>query len=360
MIILITGAEGFLGKNLVEFLRHEYPSSELRLINRAKFTLGVMLHEIQGCDIIIHCAGVNRGNQIKIQNLNIQSILLSVIEQSGFAGLVINLSSIHAQRNTEYGIAKREIERRFIEHSRLFNYTSKSLRLPNVYGPYSRENYNTVVATFICNNLMGRKSEVSSHQLGLIYVKNVCQFIRDIFDSNDDIESVVELQPDIKISVMDLHAKITHMINASKNGYLELNTDFDKNLFRTITYFRLMHGHLKAELVSHSDDRGWFSELLHLQGIGQVSVSKTNSEITRGNHYHTKKLERFIILDGEAEVELFGFNGDNWKFHLSELSTLDIPNYYVHTLRKIGQRDLICAFWVDEYFDKANPDTFYT
>jgi UDP-2-acetamido-2,6-beta-L-arabino-hexul-4-ose reductase len=359
MNIAITGADGFIGKNLIEFLHHHLPKASLQLINRYSYNSGQLSEKIVHCEFIIHCAGINRSENVYEENINLQKTLLKAIEQVNFKGTLVNLSSIHAENDTEYGRVKRDIENFFQEHSISNSYTCFSLRLPNVYGPYSRENYNTVVATFIYNELFQIKSQVNSGKIDLIYVKNVCSVVKAILSGEATIDEVHRVPADVNIEIQELNLRISKLVSSTLGSKLELKSDFDKNLFRTITYFRLKNGLLQSTLKTHEDNRGWFSELLHLDGLGQVSVSKTNTKTPRGNHYHTKKLERFILIGGEAEVELIGFNGDKWKYILKHMSTIDIPNYYIHTLTKVSKEDLICAFWVDEFYDINNPDTFY-
>ena len=359
MNIAITGADGFIGKNLIEFLYHHLPKASLQLINRHSYNSGQLSEKIVDCEFIIHCAGINRSKDVYRENISLQKTLLTAIEQVNFQGTLVNLSSIHAENDTEYGRVKRDIEKIYKEHSTSNSYICFSLRLPNVYGPYSRENYNTVVATFIHNEIFKIKSQINSGKIDLIYVKNVCFVINEILLGEATINAIHRIPADVSIDIQELNVKIAKLVSSTLDSNLELISDFDKNLFRTITYFRQKNGLLHSTLASHEDKRGWFSELLHLDGTGQVSVSRTFTKTPRGNHYHTKKLERFIIISGEAEVELIGFNGDKWKYILKPLSTIDIPNYYIHTLAKVSKEDLICAFWVDEYYDIDNPDTFY-
>lgn len=359
MKVAITGANGFIGKNVIEFLRHELPQVNLQLIDRNLFNSKQLIERIKNCEFIVHCAGINRSDNVYEENIQVKKVLLDAIQEVCFSGTLVNLSSVHAVGDTDYGEAKRDIEKSFKEHSVSNRYNCISLRLPNVYGPYSRENYNTVVATFVHNELTKVESQVNAGEIDLIYVKNVCVKIKDILIGVLTIGDVYFVPPDVRIGIRELFLKIRNLVTSSVGTRLELKSDLDKNLFRTITYFRMTLGMLQSNLIVQQDERGWFSELLHLDGRGQVSISRTVGNTPRGNHYHTKKLERFIVISGEGEVELISFNGDKWKFNLKPLSAVDIPNYYIHTLKKTSEDDLICAFWVDEFYDMNNPDTFY-
>lgn len=359
MKIVITGCDGFIGLNLSEYFFHNLPNANIVLVNRYILNSNLLFDKIENADIIIHCAGINRGRDLYKANIDLNNILIKAIESVSFHGKLINLSSIHAENNSEYGLLKKEIEDIYYQHSKLNNYNSISIRLPNVFGPYSKENYNTVVATFITNLLHKKESNINEAEIPLIYVKNVCEEIVKILRDSSLSKFTYKLKEDVKVNIKVLFKTIERLVLDIDQNKIIFKSDFEKNLFRTITYFRHRDNLLLLPLVKHSDERGWFSELLRFNGEGQISVSRTVSEIRRGNHYHTKKLERFIILSGQAEVQLISFNGNKTSYKLEPNTSIDIPNYHIHSLKKLSEDDLFCAFWVDEFYDINNSDTFY-
>lgn len=361
MKVVITGSDGFIGKNLREYLVHysrNIPSFSIVSIDRLQYDIDNMSKILEDVDIIVHCAGVNRGELLVESNLAITKKLQKSIENSKFHGRLINLSSIQAVNKTEYGRVKNYIEIDFERHSQEFNYLHLSLRLPNIFGPYSRPNYNTVVSTFIQDILTKRDSVISNDQINLLFVKKLCGQIVDYFKS-DQSDHIIEIPSTYEVNVRELYSRIENLIHNTSKHQLILNDNLDKDLFRTITYFRMNLDLIVGSNIMNSDERGWFIELFRTNSESQTSISLTTEDVERGNHYHINKLERFLILKGNAEVRLQDFEGNENQYFLTENEFIDIPNYSIHTLRKVNCDNLLCAFWVDEHYDINNPDTFY-
>ena len=238
------------------------------------------------------------------------------------------------------------------------------VRLHNVFGKWCRPNYNSVVATF-CHNISHQKAiEITNpeHNLSLVYIDDVVNAFIGYLDCAAFDSDIRYVEPRHTITLADLADKLKLMYTAIRAGVLpDLSDPLSKKLLSTLlSYFEA------ADIVSdpeiHSDDRGQLFELIKGDTFGQIFVSTTKPGITRGNHYHHTKIEKFCVVSGRGTVSFrhvvsdacFSVNLDG-----SKPQVLNIPPGYAHSIRNVGTTDMITLFWANEVFDKSHPDTIY-
>jgi UDP-2-acetamido-2,6-beta-L-arabino-hexul-4-ose reductase len=363
----ITGQSGFIGSHLFNTIRLYSDKYSLVSFDKIAFKSNKEIDQfVSKCDVIVHLAGINRHvnqNLLYQDNLNITSSLISSLERTKRKPHVIFTSSTQEDRENLYGNSKKIAREMLIKWASDVNAIFTGLIVPNVFGPFCKPNYNSVVATF-CKQLINNispKIDIDA-QLNLIYVGDLVKKIIQIID--DKIQSpffVLEHGQTIKVSdllfLLQRFKEDYHL-----NGVIpKLNSNFELQLFNTFRSYEILEEKYPVKYLKHSDLRGNFTELLRLNSGGQISFSTTNSGITRGNHFHTRKIERFSVIKGKARIQLrrigtsqifsFDLNGD-------EPSYVDMPVWYAHNLTNIGDSDLFTVFWINEHYDALDPDTF--
>jgi UDP-2-acetamido-2,6-beta-L-arabino-hexul-4-ose reductase len=367
LIIGITGSSGFIGSYLFNFLKLK-ENVELVSIEDDYFEQDEMLrNSIRKCDVILHFAAVNRHQDERLlfetNVLLVKKLIAAMNAEQARPHLFIS-SSIQEERDNPYGRSKK-IGRELMAawaRERQANFTG--LIIPNVFGPFGLPFYNSVIATF-SHQLTHNESPsiLKDDEVKLIYVDELAGIIwKLILEENNDDHFVI--QPTSICKVSDLLKQLL----AFKNQYLDngtiplLKNEFDRDLFNTFRSFIDHKSHFPSRLVKHSDDRGFFSELVKSSIAGQFSYSSTKPGITRGNHFHTRKIERFIVISGKAQINLRRVgksNIDSFDLDGSSPSFVDIPVWYTHNIINIGNEDLVTLFWINEFYDPDDPDTYF-
>ena len=333
MRIMITGAGGFMGRNLCEVLREQHPEDRLDLIDLAtpRQTLEAAAVE---ADFVFHLAGVNRPrdpDEFMRGNGDFTLELTALLER-GKRPPVVLASSIQAALDNPYGASKRAAEDAVAAYARRCETRAYLYRLPNVFGKWSRPNYNSVVATFCHNIARGLPITVNdpAAQVPLVYIDDVAAAMLGRFrDMRDRLECPDQSDP------------LTAKLYATYLSFLPPE-DFAR------------------PTVTHADARGSFTELLHLGGHGQVSVNVSRPHITKGEHWHHTKHEKFVVLSGEGVIR-FRRPGDatviSYRVSGEVPQVVDIPPGYTHNIENTGDTDMITLMWANECFDPARPDT---
>ena len=305
MRIMITGAGGFMGRNLCEVLREQHPEDRLDLIDLAtpRQTLEAAAVE---ADFVFHLAGVNRPrdpDEFMRGNGDFTLELTALLER-GKRPPVVLASSIQAALDNPYGASKRAAEDAVAAYARRCETRAYLYRLPNVFGKWSRPNYNSVVATFCHNIARGLPITVNdpAAQVPLVYIDDVAAaFVRALEGAAlPDEEGRCAVKPEYRITVGDLAAMLGRF--RDMRDRLECPDQSDPltaKLYATYLSF-LPPEDFARPTVTHADARGSFTELLHLGGHGQVSVNVSRPHITKGEHWHHTKHEKFVVLSGEA------------------------------------------------------------
>jgi len=371
----ITGQSGFVGTHLFNTLG--LLSQEFE---RVPFEDNVFEDEaklkkfVQQCDTIVHLAAMNRHNDPDViyeTNIRLVKQLINACEETSSTPHILFSSSTQEERDNLYGKSKKEGRQLFEAWAKRNDAYFTGLVIPNIYGPFGHPYYNSVVATF-CHQLTHSetpKIEVDG-EIKLIYVGELVEKILIIISQCNTVSNTeqhsetifVEHTSEIKVSAL------LTLLKSYKENYFEqgiipcLDNPFERNLFNTFLCYIDHKSFFPFNLKLHTDDRGSFVETVKLNSGGQVSFSTTKPGITRGNHFHTRKAERFAVIKGKARIELrrIGTN-EILTFDLdgNQPSFVDMPIWYTHNITNIGDEDLYTIFWISEHFDAEDQDTFF-
>lgn len=364
MNILITGSDGFIGRNLVHHLKN---TSDANLFCYDKGNIRAELERwASEADFVYHLAGVNRPlNESEFQegNGDFTVMLLSLLK-AGKKPPVVLSSSIQAALDNPYGKSKKFAEEAVFSYGKDTATSVYVYRLPNVFGKWCRPNYNSVVATFCHNTANGLPIEISDSEkvLTLAYIDDVCYTFTQIINSSvqkfKDGYAVFDCV--YKITLGALAAAIQGFAtNRQKLVLPDVEDGLIKKLYSTWLSY-LPKNAFDYPLDMKRDNRGWFCEWLKSDKAGQVAVSRTKPGVTRGNHWHHTKTEKFLVVEGEAVISLrkIGETGViEYRVSGDSLRVVDIPPGYTHKITNIGETDVITLFWANECFDPDNPDT---
>ena len=362
MKILITGSNGFIGKHLNNNFTF-FTSHKLTLVNKEQFV--DLPNKIIETDVLINLAGVNRGseNEVYKGNINIGKTISNFISNNNSIKKVINISTIKQNDESSYGKGKKK-KSKIIQDVCLNNKIQFiNLLVPNVFGPFAKPNYNTFISTF-CNDLINKKRPniIKDNEVELIYIDDLVKKIIYFSESKineRNLEEKIEYDLKIKVSEVLKKLKLFHKTYLKNNIIPDLSKTFDLNLFNTFRSYIL--NHKRNVLKIHNDERGIFCELVRSNSESQFSYSTTAPNIVRGNHFHTRKIERFVVVKGKALVKLRRIDSNEiFEYILSENENaiIDIPIWYTHNIKNIGDNELLTLFWINEFFDDNNPDTY--
>ena len=366
----ITGQSGFVGTHLFNYLSLFRDNYELIPFRDEYFESTDTLNEfVSQCDTIVHLAAVNRHHdpgEIYSKNIELVEKLINALSEANSKPTIIFSSSTQEVKDNIYGKSKKEGRKKLIDWAKKNGSGFTGLVIPNVFGPFGRPYYNSVIATFshqLINNETP-KIEIDA-ELNLIYVLELCETIRKIILGDYDTINEEYMVPHtftIKVS------EILRRLIEYKEEYLEkgiipkLENKFEINLFNTFRSYINPKDFFPFHYKKNEDERGVFVETIKLNIGGQVSFSTTKPGITRGNHFHTRKIERFAVIKGKARIQLRKFNtsemtdlyldGDNPSF-------VDMPVWYTHNITNIGEEELITMFWINEFYDPKDGDTYF-
>ena len=367
MIILITGARGFVGRNLVQTLRRR---DDMEII---EYDIGFpeqqLVDGINKSDLIFHLAGVSRPSNpddYEASNVGFTEEICSRLANAGRAPTIVFASSIQAELDNPYGRSKLHAE----ECLRQFSDTSGArvmvFRWTNLFGKWCRPNYNSVTATFCYNVARGLPFQVSdpSREIELVYVDDVVASLMAELDDNKSREQVVlaRVKPTYRVTLGNLATTIQSLHDSRTNLTLpDMSNKFIRCLYATYLSY-LPENEFAYPLEIKRDNRGELAEFLKSPTFGQIFVSRTNPGITRGNHYHHTKVEKFLVVEGDAVIRLRHIESNEViSYHVSgnEFRVIDIPPGYTHLIENVGTSEMVTLFWADEIFDPANSETYF-
>jgi UDP-2-acetamido-2,6-beta-L-arabino-hexul-4-ose reductase len=363
--ILITGGRGFLGRNLAAHLR-ENKDCELTSIDREDSTAN--LHEaLLKADIIFHLAGVNRPHNpvdFVTGNTEFTEQMCRVLHERGCSPKIVFSSSIQAEINNPYGTSKRKAETALRRFAADTGASVRIYRLKNLFGKWCRANYNSVTATFCHNIAHGLPIAVHDprSELELSYVDDVvAAFLTEINGRNTGTDAGAEL-PSYRIRLGDLAGRIQAFHEMRHTIALPDFTGwFNRALYAT--YLSYVPSELREYgLNVRSDPRGSLAEFVKQKGMGQIFVSRTKPGVTRGNHYHHTKTEKFFVVGGNGLIRVRSIEGgpiDEYAVAGDRYQVIDIPPGFTHSITNVGTEELVTLFWSSEIFDPDRPDTYY-
>ncbi len=372
----ITGQAGFVGTHLFNTLGLHSDKFERIPFEDAFFQDDNKLKEfVQSCDAIVHLAAMNRHNDPEVlfnTNIGLVKQLITACEATKSTPHILFSSSTQEERDNLYGKSKKEGRKMLEQWAGRNNAIFTGFVIPNVFGPFGNPYYNSVVATFCHQLTHNEKPRIDvDGEIKLIYVSELVQHFIDqiiinhqlpITNYQSPITFLVPHSSQIKVSAL-LQKLTEYKENYFEKGTIpNLNSPFDRNLFYTFVCYIDHASFFPFKLKLITDERGSFVETVKLNSGGQVSFSTTKPGITRGNHFHTRKAERFAVIKGKARIELRRIGTDqvlSFELDGKEPSFVDMPVWYTHNITNIGEEEVYTIFWINEHFDANDPDTFF-
>lgn len=382
----ITGQAGFVGTHLYNTLGLQPDKFERIPFKDEYFQNEKVLQDfVSSCDAIVHLAAMNRHNDPEViykTNIGLVKQLIKACEDTQSTPHILFSSSTQEERDNLYGKSKKEGRESFAQWALNNNAQFTGLIIPNVFGPFGHPYYNSVVATF-CHQLTHNetpKIEVDG-EVKLIYVSELVAIMVDEIvrtqmtqieqintDKISENQSNQRHQRSIPHTATIKVSALLTKLQQYKSNYFEkgeipnLDNPFDRNLWNTFLCYLDHESFFPLHLKLNTDNRGSFVETVKLNSGGQVSFSTTVPGITRGNHFHTRKAERFAVIKGKAQIELRRIGTNKvMTFELdgTQPSFVDMPIWHTHNITNIGDEELYTIFWINEHFDPNDPDTYF-
>lgn len=364
----ITGQNGFVGKHLYNTLKLTPEKFEVVEFQKEYFTSESQLDEfVNQCDVIVHLAAMNRHESEQViyeTNVNLAQQLVESLKRTNSKAHVLISSSTQEERDNLYGKSKKEGREAIVNWANENGGKVTGLIIPNVFGAFGKPFYNSFIATFCYQLTHGETPTIANDgEVKLIYVQELVEtIIQEILSEQSQPELLVESTATKKVS------EVLALLNEYKSKYFDggeipvLKDKFEHNLFNTFRTYIDHKNYFPVKFTQHTDPRGAFVEVIRLGIGGQCSFSTTVPGITRGNHYHTRKIERFAVIKGKALIQLRKIDSDEvLDFYLdgAEPAYVDMPIWYTHNIKNIGEEDLYTIFWIDEPYNPENPDTYF-
>ena len=366
MKILVTGAKGFVGKNLIatleqmkeiEFYQYDVDNDPALLKTHTK-----------DCEFVFHLAGVNRPQkeeEFQTGNTGFTDSLLNSLKENKNTCPVLITSSIQAALDNLYGKSKKEAEDLLFTYGKETSSKVLVYRLPNVFGKWCRPNYNSAVATFCHNIAYDQPIKVNDPDviMNLVYIDDVVEeLIRALHGNETREENFCKVPIMHTITLGDIVCIIYSFKNSRSDLSIpDMEDDFTKKLYATYLSY-LPEDQFNYPLKMNVDNRGSFTEFIRTPERGQVSVNISKPGITKGNHWHHTKNEKFLVVSGRGVIRFRKVGSDKIiEYHVSgeKLEVVDIPTGYTHNVENLGETDMVTIMWANECFDSEKPDTYY-
>jgi len=364
----ITGSNGFIGYHLsqtFDLFKDEFSIVEFE---RNFFDDNIKLENfVLSCDVIVHLAALNRHIEphfiYKTNKTLVSKLVLALTKTASKAHLIIS-SSTQEECDNLYGKSKKEGRLLLSEWANKYGGRLSGMIIPNVFGPFGTPNYNSVVATFCHQIANNEKPKIDlDGNLKLIYVGDLIEIIFKLIRTCDNSHQLfIPHNEEAKVSTILSLLEYFKETYQNKGEIPVIKSDFELKLFNTFRCYIDINKYFPKKYFRNSDDRGTFVEIIRNSIPGQTSFSTTLPGITRGNHFHTRKIERFSVIKGKALIQLrrkgtseisnFYLDGD-------EASYVDMPIWYTHNITNIGNEILYTIFWINEPFDRKDPDTYF-
>lgn len=363
MKIVVTGAKGFIGKNLCLMLREQGYQSIVEIDRET--TREDLAESLDNADFVYHLAGVNRpkdDTEFQVGNADLTSFITQQLTLNPNKVPLVVSSSTQAERDNPYGQSKRLAEKAVVQYGEETGAPFFIYRFPNVFGKWCRPNYNSFVATF-CHNTLN-DLDITIHDphapVTLVYIDDVCTSLIALL-ANTDKCGFKSVSPEYQTTVGEV-ANLLKAFKHSRDSLVTENvgTGLARGLYSTYLSY-MTPEQFSYEIPSYGDERGVFSEMLKTKQAGQFSFFTAHPGITRGGHYHHSKNEKFLVLKGTA---LFKFEhiGTGERYELqTDGSTPQIVETvpgWSHDITNIGVDEMVVMLWANEIFDREAPDTF--
>ena len=366
MKVLITGADGFVGKNLCVLLRGR--DDVQVILYDIDSHPDVLLQGLKHAEVIVHLAGVNRPEHIDefaSGNAGFTGEICARLRELGRAPKILLSSSIQAELDNPYGASKRGAEQALEGFCRETGASGVVYRLKNLFGKWSRPNYNSVTATFCYNIAHDLPIEISdpSRELDLTYIDDVtAAMLAEIDALREPGCRFADPLPSYSITLGELAERL-HTFHAHRESLLlsDYSDPFTRALYATYLSY-LAENQFAYQLPIKSDNRGSLAEFLKLPQMGQIFISRTFPGITRGNHFHHTKTEKFLVLQGEGIIRFRHVTGKEileYPVRGEDYRVVDIPPGYTHSIENTGDDEMVTLFWSSHIFNPEEPDTYF-
>ncbi|WP_349404108.1 NAD-dependent epimerase/dehydratase family protein [Clostridium perfringens] len=366
MKVLVTGAKGFIGKNLVSTLDRE-DKYEIICIDREN-SKEELEKGVLNSDFIVHLAGINRPKneeEFFEGNTGLTEEIIEILKKNNKNTSILITSSIQADLDNAYGQSKKGAEEALIKYMADTKGNVFIFRLPNVFGKWCRPNYNSAIATFCHNIARGEEVWISdpTKEMTLVYIDDVVRNIKNVIDNE---KTYIPGYQNVDIEHKATLGEIVDLINSFKESRKSLmipnmENELTKKLYSTYLSY-LPENDFSYPLKMNVDNRGSFTEFIKSKDRGQVSVNISKPGITKGNHWHDTKNEKFLVVSGEGVIRFRKVDSEEiieYKVSGEKLEVVDIPVGYTHSIINTGERDMVTIMWVNEIFNPEKPDTIY-
>jgi len=379
MNILVTGAKGFIGKNLIAQL-HNIQTGKAQY-NGLSSDIQVFEYDIDSdpaelevyckqADIVFNLAGVNRPkdqSEFMIGNFGFASTLLNMLKKHGNNCPVMISSSSQAELNNPYGESKRAGENLLLDYANECGAKVLIYRFPNVFGKWCRPNYNSAVATFCSNIATGLDITINdpSVVMNLIYIDDLVDELIAALSGQENRDGDFYTVPTVHTVTLGEIVELLYSFKASRENLSVANmgNSFAKKLYSTYLSY-LPTDQFSYPLKMNVDARGSFTEIIRTSDRGQVSVNISKPHITKGQHWHHTKNEKFVVVSGKGAIRFRDMREANspiieYLVSGDKIEVVDIPTGYTHNIENLGDKDMVTIMWCNECFDPSKPDTYF-
>ena len=364
MKILVTGSNGFIAKNLIAHLNR---NKKLELyFYKKNDSMDLLEAYVKEADFIFHLAGVNRPSDkhdFYKGNKDLTQYIVNVLMQNDKSTPVLFSSSIQAIEDNDYGKSKKAAEGILVSYQNTTDAHIFIYRLPNVFGKWSKANYNSVVATWCSNIANNLEIQVSNRnvELALVYIDDVIKSFIERLTIHTNAQ-LFEINTVYKKTLGQIE-ELLYKFKENRNTLLIPNvaSEFERALYATYLSY-LPTNQFSYPLNGHTDDRGTFYEIIKTLDSGQFSLSTTAPGIKRGSHYHHTKNEKFLVVRGEALIEFRHILNDeviSYKVSDKKMEVIEMIPGYTHNIKNIGDEEMILFLWANENYNHENPDTYF-
>lgn len=364
MNILVTGASGFIGRNLCVFLQ-EAGFKNIEKITRDDKAESI-IEKVKSADFIYHLAGINRpksDDEFKAGNTDLTQQIINTLVDSERKTPILLTSSIQAELDNPYGSSKAGAELAVSEYQNQTGAAAYIYRLPNVFGKWCLPNYNSAVATFCHNTINDLPITIHNPDsvLNLVYIDDVCQsFVGLLTKTSQHTEQYSCVEPVYQTTVGEVLSLLTEFKESRENMIsAKVGEGFIRALYSTYISY-LAPEQFAYDVTRHSDERGTFVEMLKTKDAGQFSFFTAHPGITRGGHYHHTKTEKFLVINGKASFKFRHIStGESYELIVDgeESRIIETAPGWSHDVTNIGENELVVMLWANEIFDREKPDT---